>query len=281
MLARCLRDSKKWDLAWSNPDSLSGGRLNQMSLCEVFGWEDGPGYDRIVSLALRRPLPSDPSRQVRPLLFSQIPKATRSAIRRIIPSPHNHFGNPSSFFLAPPPGSEATTSIPPPQPFAILDVETERLAPLDARGRRWPHRPVPLNKKPGGPHHRPDRRPAPTPSPTGAADPRPRRSTASFGNTWRPTSPWPTVPIPWATGCPRMSRTSSEVTCAVASWPTGSLGPGALVVVTSSWSGFLAGEGGPVLRAQPATWPRPPPTWWTTSSPTSRSASSCSRFPSV
>lgn len=94
----------------------------------------------------------------------------------------------------------------------------------------------------------------------------------SSGNTSRPTSPRLRKATPWATGCPRMSRTRSGVTCAVASWPTGSLGPGAPVVVTSSWSGSLAGNEDPVPRAQPATWPRPPPTWWTTSSPTSRSA---------
>ena len=87
-----------------------------------------------------------------------------------------------------------------PQPSAILDVETERLAPLDARGRRWPHRPVPLNEKPGGPRRHPGLRPAPMPSPIAGAGPRPPRCTGSSGNTWRRTSPWPMRPIPWATG---------------------------------------------------------------------------------
>ncbi len=82
-------------------------------------------------------------------------------------------------------GCEAPSPIPSPQPSTLLDVETERLAPLDARGRRWPHRPTPLNEKPGGPGRHPGLRPVLMPNPTAAAGPRPPRSTVSSGNTWR------------------------------------------------------------------------------------------------
>ena len=97
-----------------------------------------------------------------------------------------------------------------PQPPAILDVETERLAPLDARGRRWPHRPVPLNEKPGGPRRHPGRLPAPMPSRIAGAGPRPPRCTGSSGNTWRRTSPWPMSPILRAMGYRITWRRSSE-----------------------------------------------------------------------
>ena len=81
---------------------------------------------------------------------------------------------PGSWFLAPPP-------IPPPRPFAILFVETQLLAPLDARGSRWPHRAAPLTGRPDGPHRRPGHPPAPSPSPIAGAAPRPPRCTASSG----------------------------------------------------------------------------------------------------
>ena len=95
-----------------------------------------------------------------------------------------------------------TSAIPPPPPERLLDVETQALAPLDVRDRRWPHRLAPLRESRGGPHPRRGRRPAaPIPIPTGAAGPKPPPCIASSGNTWRPTLPWRTRPTPWATAC--------------------------------------------------------------------------------
>jgi len=45
---------------------------------------------------------------------------------------------------------------------AVLDVKNERIAPLDAKGRRWPHRPVSLNEKHGGTRHHSAHQPAST-----------------------------------------------------------------------------------------------------------------------
>ena len=120
-----------------------------------------------------------------------------------------------------------------PQPPAILDVETERLAPLDARGCRWPHRPVLLNEKPGGPRRRPGLRPALMPRPSAAAGPRPPRSTVSSGNTCRRMSPWPMSPILWARAYRITWRESSEATSDAASWPTASPGPDAQAAATT------------------------------------------------
>jgi len=97
--------------------------------------------------------------------------------------------------------SSAPPSIPPPRPIALLHVETQRLAPLGAGDCRWTHRPTPHTGRPGGPNHRPNPRPAPEPSPIVGTAPRPPRCIGSSGSTWRPTSPWPTRPIPWATVC--------------------------------------------------------------------------------
>ena len=96
-------------------------------------------------------------------------------------------------------GSEAASSIPPPHRSAVFGVVTYPTVPLDAGGRWCRFRPNLLAGRSGGPHHQPGHRPAPTPSPIAGAAPRPRRSTASSGNTWRPTSPWPMSPTLWAT----------------------------------------------------------------------------------
>jgi hypothetical protein len=54
MLAKRLGDSEEWALAWSNPDPVTVGLFNQLILCEVFGWEDGSGYDQTIGLTLLR-----------------------------------------------------------------------------------------------------------------------------------------------------------------------------------------------------------------------------------
>ena len=134
----------------------------------------------------------------------------------------------------------APRSIPVPRPSRLLDVETLHPAPLDMPGRRWPPRLSSARGRPGGRLPLRPSPPAPRPSPTGVGIPRTRPYTASSGNTSRPTWPRPRKQAPWAMGCPRMSRPSSGVTSSAASWRTGSLGPGAPVVVTSSWSGWRA-----------------------------------------
>ncbi len=152
------------------------------------------------------------------------------------------------------------------------------IAPASGTPPPWPCR----ARLRSGPSRLPAPGPAtPTPNPTGADAPRPPFSTASSRNTSRPTWPWPTRPIPWATAFRVSWRTSSEATSSVGSWPTGSHGPAALVVGRSSSLRSHAAVGGAVPLAEPAAWLRPPPTWWTTSSPTSRCASSSSPSPNA
>ena len=105
----------------------------------------------------------------------------------------------------------APSPILPPQRSAVLDVETPRPTPLDAGGRWCRFSPTLLAGRPGGPHNRPDHRPASLPSPIAGGVPRPRRPTASSGSAWRPTWPWPMRPTPWAMACRIMSRRSSGV----------------------------------------------------------------------
>ncbi len=91
------------------------------------------------------------------------------------------------------PTPSTPSSIPLPQRFAVLDVETIPLAPLGAKGRQWPYRPTSHSERPGerpgGPRHRPGRHPAPMPSPIGDDAPKPPRCIASSGNTWIPAAP--------------------------------------------------------------------------------------------
>ena len=177
--------------------------------------------------------------------------------------------------------SSTPAPIPSPRLRALLDVEMLHPVPLDIPGRRWPPRLVPVRGRTAGLFPPRAGRPVPLPSPIVGAAPRPPACTASSGRTSRATWPKSQRPTPWARVCPPTWRKSSEVTCAAASWRTGSHGPGAPVVVTSSWSRFPAKPEAHVPRAGPAAWPRPPPIWWTMSSPTSRCASSCCRFPNV
>jgi hypothetical protein len=94
----------------------------------------------------------------------------------------------------------------------FLDVETHRIVSLDVRGGWWTHRSPQLTERPAGLHLPGGRDPAPNHSVIAGAGLRPPRFTASSGNTSRPTSPWPTRPIPWATACRIMSRRSSGAT---------------------------------------------------------------------
>ena len=124
--------------------------------------------------------------------------------------------------LPPPDGTDKTfppvawppapSPILPPQPSAVLDVETPNSTPLDAGDRWCRFSPTLPAGKSGGPHHHPGHRLTPPPSPIVGAVPRPPLCTASSGSTWRRISPWPMSPILWATAYRITWRRSSGAT---------------------------------------------------------------------